>query len=90
MLRRMDRVDYTRVLRRMIPRRWLRVLGVALIAVMWWRPDLVVETAWWFWEGRAQRMVEFVTDAGSPSDPPTGLTAPTIPDPPRADALTGH
>ena len=70
MLRRVDRVDGLRIFRRLIPRRWNRVVGIAVLIGMVARPDLAAQAASWVWEERAQRMGSIMTDTFRPEAPP--------------------
>ncbi|MGW8590081.1 hypothetical protein ACWIFB_02570 [Dietzia sp. NPDC055340] len=70
MLRRVDRVDGLRMFRRLIPRRWKRVVGIAVLIGMVARPDLAAQAASWVWEERAQRMGSIMTDTFRPEAPP--------------------
>ncbi|MGX1769128.1 hypothetical protein ACWIE7_12580 [Dietzia sp. NPDC055343] len=62
----MDRVDGLRMFRRLIPRRWKRVVGIAVLIGMVARPDLAAQAASWVWEERAQRMVSIMSDTFRP------------------------
>ena len=70
MLRRVDRVDGLRIFRRLIPRRWKRVVGIAVLIGMVARPDLAAQAASWVWEERAQRMGSILSDTFRPEAPP--------------------
>ena len=70
MLRRVDRVDGLRLFRRLIPRRWKRVVGIAVLIGMVARPDLAAQAASWVWEERAQRMGSIMSDTFRPEAPP--------------------
>ena len=70
MLRRVDRVDGLRMFRRLIPRRWKRVVGIAVLFGMVARPDLAAQAASWVWEERAQRMGSIMSDTFRPEAPP--------------------
>ena len=70
MLRRVDRVDGLRIFRRLIPRRWKRVVGIAVHIGMVARPDLAAQAASWVWEERAQRMGSIMSDTFRPEAPP--------------------
>ncbi|HIW66854.1 MAG TPA: hypothetical protein H9878_01750 [Candidatus Dietzia merdigallinarum] len=70
MLRRVDRVDGLRIFRRLIPRRWKRVVGIAVLIGMVARPDLAAQAASWVWEERAQRMGSIMSDTFRPEAPP--------------------
>ena len=70
MLRRVDRVDGLRIFRRLIPRRWTRVVGIAVLIGMVARPDLAAQAASWVWEERAQRMGSIMSDTFRPEAPP--------------------
>ena len=70
MLRRVDRVDGLRMFRRLIPRRWKRVVGIAVLIGMVARPDLAAQAASWVWEERAQRMGSIMSDTFRPEAPP--------------------
>ena len=70
MLRRVDRVDGLRIFRRLILRRWKRVVGIAVLIGMVARPDLAAQAASWVWEERAQRMGSIMSDTFRPEAPP--------------------
>ena len=70
MLRRVDRVDGLRIFRRLIPRRWKRVVGIAVLIGMVARPDLAAQAASWVWEERAQRMGSIMSDTFRQEAPP--------------------
>ena len=86
MLRRMDRVG-VRMVRRMIPRRWKRIAGIAVLVGMLVRPDLAMQAASWVWTERAQRAVSTMTDTFLPGTSPVELPAPPVPE--RGSGLPG-
>lgn len=73
MLRRMDRVGM-RMVRRMIPRRWKRLVGIVVLVGLVARPDVAMQVASWVWTERAQRAVTIMTDTVLPGTPPAPLT----------------
>lgn len=80
MLRRVDRVYGLRLFRRMIPRRWKRLAGIAVLVGMVVRPDLAMQAASWVWEDRAQRVVSIMTNTVVPGTTPGLLPAPPVPE----------
>lgn len=81
MLRPMDRVTGFRLVRRMMPRRWKRYVGIVTVTVMVVRPDLAVQAASWFWDERARQAATVVTDTVRPPAPPPPLLDPSAGDP---------
>lgn len=69
MLRAVERVTGFRLVRRMLPRRWKRYVGIVALTVMVVRPDLAAQAAGWFWEERAKRAATVVSDTILPPAP---------------------
>lgn len=78
MLRRVDRIDGWRLFRRMIPRRWKRLAGIAVLVGMVVRPDLAAQAVSWVWEDRAQRLVSIMSESFTPENPPQQSANPGI------------
>ena len=73
MLRPMDRVG-ARMFRRMIPRRWKRLVAIVVLVGMVVRPDVAMQVASWVWTERAQQALTIMTDTVLPGSPPAPLT----------------
>lgn len=79
MLRRVYRVNGSRMFRRMLPRRWKRCIGIAALVVLLVRPDLATQAVVWVRQERAERAATLLTDTVSPLLPPAQQPAPPAP-----------